>query len=76
MGSFGLMEVGINAGAVEAGLPLGACARSKEGKATAGGKGGGGNGLTSRDRVWSGNGLGLGSQFGVRGHSLGSDDHF
>lgn len=42
MGSFGLMEVGINAGAVEAGLPLGACARTKEGKATAGGKGGGG----------------------------------
>lgn len=32
--------------------------------------------MTSRDRVWSGNGLGLGSQFGVRGHSLGSDDYF
>lgn len=28
------MEVGINAGAGEAGLPLGACPRAKEGKAT------------------------------------------
>ena len=38
-GSFGLMEVGINAGAVEAGLRWGACPRTKEGKATEGGKG-------------------------------------
>lgn len=32
--------------------------------------------MTSRVTVWSGHSLGLGSQFGVRGHSLGSDDHF
>lgn len=30
----------------------------------------------SRVTVWSGHSLGFGSQFGVRGHSLESDDHF
>lgn len=42
VGSFGLMEFGINAGAVEAGLRWGACPRTKEGKATEGEKGEGG----------------------------------
>ena len=37
-----MMEVGINAGAVEAGLRWGACPRTKEGEATEGGKGEGG----------------------------------
>lgn len=74
------MEVGINAGAGEAGLPLGACPRAKEGKATEVGwkrvGWGGCHGWTSRGTVWSGHSLGVESQFGVRGHSLGSDDHF
>lgn len=81
--SFGLMEVGINAGAVEAGFAWGRVLGQKRGKLLRAEKEKRVSRFDVEGTVWSGHSLGLGSQFGsgvtvwgrmtifrVRSHSL------